>query len=182
MTSMLPPRTPATAYLGPGQLGCERQLDRDVHEGIPKTKAGTGRAVHSTTDTVAVLRQWKRQQAAEGLAWGEAYEVNDCVFVKENGQPYLPESLTQAFQRAAERAGVRVCRLHDLRHLSASLGHAAGESMLGISRRLGRSTPEFTAAVYTHLFEEEKVADASRRAVLLRPDPSAALPSQRSDA
>jgi hypothetical protein len=28
----------------------------------------------------------------------------------------------------------------------------------------GHSTPEFTAAVYTHLLDEEKVADASRRA------------------
>ena len=104
------------------------------------------------------------------------------LFVKENGEPYLPQSITQAFQRAAERAGVRVCRLHDLRHLSASLGHAAGESMLAISKRLSHSTPEFTASVYTHLFEEEKVADASRRAALLRPTVAGTLSRETSDA
>jgi len=61
--------------------------------------------------------------------------------------------------------------------LSASLGHAAGESMLAISRRLGHSTPEFTAHVYTTLFAEQHDEDAARRGELLRPEPSADLAS-----
>ncbi|HVQ88623.1 MAG TPA: hypothetical protein VMT88_10630 [Actinomycetes bacterium] len=64
----------------------------------------------------------------------------------------------------------------DLPQLSGSLGDAAGESMLAISKRLGHSTPEFTASVCAHPFEEEKVADASRRAVLLRPHPAVGPP------
>ena len=149
------------------------RLGNSVIDGTPKTRAGTGRQVHLAAETVEVLRGLKKQQATQRLAFGPAYNVTELVFVQEDGSPWKPSSVTQAFKRKAKALGLPPCRLHDLRHLSASLGHAAGESMLAISKRLGHSTPEFTASVYTHLFEEEQVADASRRAALLRPHPGA---------
>jgi integrase len=42
-------------------------------------------------------------------------------------------------------------RLHDVRHTSASLGLAAGESLLEVSRRLGHSSITITADVYAHV-------------------------------
>lgn len=42
-------------------------------------------------------------------------------------------------------------RLHDLRHTSASIGLASGESLLEVSRRLGHSSISVTADVYSHI-------------------------------
>ena len=42
-------------------------------------------------------------------------------------------------------------RLHDLRHTSASLGLAAGEPLLHVSRRLGHSSIAVTADTYTQV-------------------------------
>ena len=45
-------------------------------------------------------------------------------------------------------------RLHDLRHTSASLGLAAGEPLLQVSRRLGHSSIAITADVYSQVLPE----------------------------
>ena len=93
-----------------------------------KPKSGKPRDVFVTPGTVTVLRAWRKQQAEERLRLGEAYTDSGLVFTDEAGAGYLPGSVSQAFDRLDEQAGVRRCRFHDLRHLSAVLGIAAGES------------------------------------------------------
>jgi len=157
------------------------QVGTEIHEGEPKTNAGTGRKVHLSAGTIEVLRALRKTQAAERLAWGEAHKRSELVFVMEDGSAWKPDSISQAFQRKAKALKLPVIRLHDLRHLSASLGAAAGESMLAISKRLGHSTPMFTAQVYTHLFAEQIADDASRRGELLGHGPSPDLASGGSE-
>ena len=143
------------------------QVGADVHDGKPKSDAGTDRAVHLTTTTVDALRALRRTQAEERLAWGEAHKRTNLVFVMEDGSPWQPSSITQAFQRRVKALKLPMIRLHDLRHLSAALGIAAGETLLSVSTRLGHSDPMFTAKVYAHLFDPMKAADATRRGALL---------------
>lgn len=65
------------------------------------------------------------------------------------------------------KVGLRPIRLHDLRHLSASIGYAAGEDEWQISRRLGHTDPSFTKRVYTDLWDSTKAEGASKRGSLL---------------
>ena len=122
----------------------------EVQFGAPKTRAGQ-RRVDLDEGTIAVLRGVRRRQAEERLAWGPAYEDTGLVFTHEDGRGVHPEVITKTFRRLAQRAGVRVVRLHDLRHGSASLQLAAGVDLAVVSKRLGHSTLTLTSDTYSHL-------------------------------
>lgn len=143
------------------------QIGSTLVESKPKTDAGTDRTVHLTQGTISALRAWKAAQARERLAAGDTWTDNGLVFTDPFGQPLQPKSLYQRFVRTATKAGLRQIRLHDLRHLSASIGYAAGEDEWQISRRLGHSDPSFTKRVYTDLWESTKAEGAVKRGSLL---------------
>ena len=136
-----------------------------VVEGRPKS--GKTREVFLTPGTVTVLRSWRKQQAEERLRLGEAYTDSGLVFTDEAGAGYLPGSVSQAFDRLVEQAGVRRCRFHDLRHLSAVLGIAAGESLYEVSDRLGHSSVQITERAYAALLDDARRAAAEKRAAML---------------
>jgi integrase len=86
----------------------------------PKSKSGT-RDIPIDEVTVAVLRRQWELQGAERTAWGSAWHEAGLVFTREDGRPLRPEYATRHFRALAERAGLPVIRLHDLRHTNASM-------------------------------------------------------------
>jgi integrase len=73
--------------------------------------------------------QPKRQaarQAVERAEWAEAYEDNGLVFARVNGAPLRPDWILDRFQDLTEQAGLPRVRLHDLRHLAATLMLTSG--------------------------------------------------------
>lgn len=63
--------------------------------------------------------------------------------------------------------GLPRIRLHDLRHTSASIGLAAGESLIEVSRRLGHSSITVTADIYSHIAPHVAMESAKRVADLV---------------
>jgi integrase len=122
----------------------------ELHIGAPKTKSGE-RVVPFDEETAAVLRTQQRAQAAERLAWGEAWIESGLVFTNEDGSMLRPEALSRRFKGLAEKSGLPVIRFHDLRHTSASLALSADVAMQVVSVRLGHSSTGFTADRYTHV-------------------------------
>lgn len=93
----------------PGVLAVERSVTQVGHERVYVTpKNHERRDVNLDGRTVAVLRAWRREQAAERLAWGPAYmDQGGLVFTWENGRPVLPDYATKAF--GALTAAAAVC-------------------------------------------------------------------------
>jgi len=137
-----------------------------VVEGAPKTK-GSARTLSLDAGTVAVLRAHRKAQAEGRLAWGGAWVDTDGVFVREDGELIHPEHVSNRFAAVVKAAGLPRIRFHDLRHTSATLGLAAGESMKEISDRLGHSTIGITADTYTHVLPAVAQESAERRAALV---------------
>ena len=121
-----------------------------VHDSEPKTRSSR-RSVSLDTRVVAILRAHRRQQLEERLAWGAAWIDSGFVFVRENGEPLHPETITSTFASLATGAGVPRIRLHDLRHTSASLALAAGIHPKVVSERLGHSSIAITLDLYSHV-------------------------------
>ena len=116
-----------------------------VVEGPPKS-ARSRRVLPLDQRTVEVLgRHWKQQtrKALEGV-WGPV----EYVFTDPDGQPLHPAWVSRRFSEIVDRLGLPPIRLHDLRHTSASLGLAAGESLKAVSARLGHSSIVVTADTY----------------------------------
>ncbi len=141
-------------------------IGRRVVEGAPKTK-GSARTISLDSGTVAVLRGHRRAQAAERLAWGGAWVDTDGVFVREDGELLHPEHVSNRFAALTRAAGLPRVRFHDLRHTSATLGLASGESLKEISDRLGHSTIGITADTYVHVLPATAQESAERRAALV---------------
>ncbi|EQD25943.1 phage integrase family protein, partial [mine drainage metagenome] len=68
---------------------------------LPHTKNGSARDVPLSSRAVAILHALPRR--IDGRVFG-----------------LRPDSVTQAFERAAQRAGIENLRLHDLRHEATS--------------------------------------------------------------
>lgn len=143
------------------------QAGRTVVEVKPKTRSGEDRRIFLTAQTCDSLRNWQIRQLTEQVARGSRYEAAGYVFTRPDGSAWVPELVTSAFQRAVRRSKVRKARFHDLRHLSASIGYAAGESPLTISRRLGHASVAFTLNTYGHLWDEQAAEGAALRGRLL---------------
>lgn len=82
------------------------------------------------------------------------------VFINHQGKPFEPHSVTQAFTRAAKRAGLEGMHLHDLRHTAITYMLEAGVNPRTVSEIAGHSSPSFTISQYGHVLQNAK-KDAS---------------------
>lgn len=119
------------------------QTGWEVVEGAPKTEAGR-RHVSLVAQDVAVLRAWKRKQAAERLAMGSDWAGTGLVFTREDGAAWHPDSVTDTFERLAFAAHLPPVRLHDVRHAHISQLFAAGVDVRIISERVGHLGSQMT--------------------------------------
>lgn len=123
---------------------------RVVERTTTKTAAGR-RSIPLDPGLVSVLRAHRERQLFEQRSWGESWQDSGYVFVREDGSPYHPESISQRFDRLCGRAEVRRIRLHDLRHTAATLMLEDGTPVKVAAEMLGHSNPAVTQATYQHV-------------------------------
>ena len=93
------------------------------------------------------------------------------LFTGERGGPLRPHVLQAAWDRARRQVGVSF-RIHDLRHLGATLAATTGASTKELMRRLGHASPQ-AAMIYQHASESrdleiaEALAGLASRATVL---------------
>ncbi len=125
----------------------------------PKTERGR-RSIDLDTETVAVLKTWRKRQLEERMLWGTCWTDTGLVFTREDGRGYRPDGVTGMFERLqreyntkADKEGARPddllprLRLHDLRHTHATLLLAAGVNPRLVSERLRHASVGFTLDV-----------------------------------
>jgi integrase len=130
-------------------------------EGPPKSRAGT-RTVFLDPNTVTALRRLQLASRPEGEDGHKA-----LLFTDTDGHPFTPWWVSRQFQQVISELGLPRIRFHDLRHTSATLGLASGESLKEVSARLGHSDIGITANVYADVLPETARASALRRASLM---------------
>lgn len=105
---------------------------------------------------IDLLKKVKAEQIANRKKYADVYLFSDFVFTLPNGQPYRPSSISQAFKRAAKRAGVSELRLHDLRHAYVTELFNMGYSPKVIQELVGHSSAAFTLKRYAHAVDDRK--------------------------
>lgn len=98
------------------------------------------------------------KQAKEEAARGAGKHVvsSSFVFTTIQGKPFRPDSISQAFKRAAVKIGLPDMRLHDLRHTAITYMLEAGENPKTVSEFAGHATAQFTMNQYAHVLEQSK--------------------------
>ncbi len=115
----------------------------------PKSRAGT-RTLSLPDWTLLVLTSWKRQQLKERLASGSGWQAGNRVLTRPNGSAATADTIRWAFRLACRASDVPLVRLHDMRHLHASLLLASGHPLPAVAARLGHASTAVTASVYAH--------------------------------
>jgi integrase len=134
---------------------------------VRRSKTATGRRrVELDPATVAVLRAYRRRQAAERLAFGAGYRDHGRVFTRPGGEPLNPDAVSIQFKRRAARLGLPPIRFHDLRHGWATMALEAGEHPKVVAEQLGHASVRVTLDIYSHVtpgVQREAVARVASR-------------------
>lgn len=143
-----------------------------LHESRGKTP-NSRRAIDLDPTTISVLKAWREWQRAEQEAAG--VESKDWVFAAPDGKPVHPHSISQSFERIANRAGLPRIRLHDIRHTHGTLLIKAGVPVKVVSERLGHGNPAFTIDTYQHVLPgmQAEAARIFEKLVKEKPDETA---------
>lgn len=154
--------------LAAGLIAVERSTTQLSGQGRVTTtpKNHERRTVKIDDRLVATLKAWKRQTAAERLAFGPAYgDTEGLLFVWEDGRPVMPDYITKAFARAqagvnaalieAGEAPLPVLVVHELRHTHATILLRDRVPVHIVSKRLGHKDPSVTLNVYADVIPDD---------------------------
>lgn len=140
-------------------------------EGIVRrrdTKTRTSRR-HVALDgqTVAKLKDHRKRQLEDRLAWGEGYQDSGVVFTREDGSLLRPTMVSRRFDALRGEAGLPRIRLHDVRHTWATLALSNGVPMKVVQERLGHASISITMDRYSHVLEglDRDAAETVTRAI-----------------
>ncbi len=132
-----------------GALRVQRSLSvvrRQMYD--RQAKARSAQAVPLWQVAVAALQK-QRERWRERC--GTEPSVDDYVFVREGREPGSPSWVRRHFARLAASVGLTGLRLHDLRHMVASLLLARGASVRAVAEVLGHRVPSTTLNAYSHV-------------------------------
>jgi integrase len=131
-----------------------------LRDGVIK-RGGRSRTISIDRETITVLKEHRRQQAADRLAAGSVWiDTGGLVFVTKWGEPPYPDTVTALMTKLINRHNRSAAnplphaRLHDLRHLHATTLLLAGVPVHLVAARLGHADPAVTLRVYAHVLRE----------------------------
>ncbi|MFF7613563.1 tyrosine-type recombinase/integrase [Streptomyces lavendulae] len=125
-------------------------------------KADSVRTMSISAHSGRVLATHLANQQRERAEWEgeEAWVESGRFFTMENGAELHPDWISRRFKRLVELSGLPPVRLHDLRHLSASLALLANNDIKVVQERLGHSSRQITSDTYTSVLPELFRAEA----------------------
>lgn len=123
-------------------------------------KADSVRTVSLSLESNDNLISFAAKQDQKRQEWGDAYVETDHVWTHENGEPLHPDWISRRFARLVELSGLPPVRLHDLRHLAATLSLLAGNDIKVVQEKLGHSSRQITSDTYTSVLPELMRAEA----------------------
>ncbi len=131
----------------------------------PKSSRGR-RLVAFDHHTASIMTDHRQHCVEQAGMLRRSMADDDYVFARQDGTPWPPDAYSQLWRRTMAALGIK-CRLHDLRHSSASLLIAAGADVKLISARLGHASTAFTMDTYGHLLPGAQEEMAERLARML---------------
>jgi integrase len=125
------------------------------------TKTNRKRKLHLSEKQCAFFAQHKREQAKIKLPHGPSWNSENYVFTTQNGTPFASNNVRRGLNSLLAKGGVRIIRLHDLRHTAGFLSIEAGMALNDVQDMLGHADIATTKNKYVGFVQK-----GSDRAVL----------------
>ena len=134
------------------------------------TKTGTIRFIKLPTETMELLRQYRRWYMELKIKNGDRWQDTGFLFVKENGEPMIPDGITAWLSEFSKRHDLPHINPHAFRHTMASILINSGKDVVSVSKRLGHAKVSTTTDIYSHIImEADEQASECLADVMLRP-------------
>ena len=127
--------------------------DVGIYEDTAKTEE-SDRYITLPSETMQLLKQYKKWQAAERLRLGEYYHDQDYLFARDNGSPMHPDSVTKWLAKFSKRHNLPHINPHAFRHTMASILIHNHQDIVSVSKRLGHAKTSTTSDIYAHVIKE----------------------------
>jgi integrase len=111
----------------------------------------------------AYLDMRSRWQQVSGTEWPDT----GLFFVRPDGQPWHPQTISRRFEDLIDSSGLPPVRLHDLRHCAATYLRHGGADMKEVQETLGHATIALTSDTYTSVILELQRSNADAVANLI---------------
>ncbi|MGQ4358391.1 tyrosine-type recombinase/integrase [Streptomyces sp. SAS_272] len=136
-------------------------------------KQDSVRTVTLDSQTRELWREWRTTQAKEREQWSgeKAWVESNRVWTHENGKPLHPDWISRRFNRLVELSGLPPIRLHDTRHLSATLALLGKADIKVVQERLGHSSRQITSDTYTSVLPQLMTAEAESTSAVVPRSP-----------
>ena len=134
------------------------------------TKTGTVRFIKLPAETMELLRQYRRWYMELRFKNGDRWQDTGFLFVKENGEPMIPDGITAWLSDFSKRHDLPHINPHAFRHTMASILINSGKDVVSVSKRLGHAKVSTTTDIYSHvIMEADEQASECLADVMLRP-------------
>lgn len=134
------------------------------------TKTGTVRFIKLPAETMTLLQQYRRWYLEQRLLNGDRWNDTDFIFVKDNGQPMIPDGITAWLRKFSKRHDIPHINPHAFRHTMASILINSGKDVVAVSKRLGHAKVSTTTDIYSHIIRAaDEQASECLADVMLRP-------------
>lgn len=141
---------------------------RGIYEDTTKTR--TVRFVKIPIETMALLQEYRAWYAELREANGDRWHDTDFLFVKDNGEPMIPDGITAWLRKFSMRHDLPHINPHAFRHTMASVLINSGTDVVSVSKRLGHKKVSTTTDIYSHIIQQaDEQASECLADVMLRP-------------
>lgn len=123
---------------------------------LGNTKTSDIRYLNLPAETVALLKQHKREQLRLQIANGDRWHHTGFVFTADDGSNMNPDSITGWLHEFSRRHNLPHINPHAFRHTVASVLLANGTDIVTVSKQLGHASVNTTENFYSHIIEENK--------------------------
>ena len=124
-----------------------------IYEDTTKT-AGSVRFIKLPAETMELLREYRRWYMDLRARMGDRWTDTGFLFVREDGTPMIPDSITAWTGKFSKRHGLPHINPHAFRHTMASILINNGKDIVSVSKRLGHSKTSTTTDIYSHIIAE----------------------------
>ena len=88
------------------------------------------------------------------------WDSNDFIFVRENGEPINPDTVSSWLRRVEHKNGLPHLNAHAFSHSVASALIFHGVDPVTVSKRLGHNQVSTTTNIYSHIMSEAEEKNA----------------------
>lgn len=126
--------------------------ERGIYEDT--TKTNTVRVIDLPVETMNLLCEYFFEYHRLRLANGDRWHDTDLLFVRDNGLPMNPDSITQWLSEFSKRHDLPHINPYAFRHTMASILINSGKSIVAVSKRMSHATIGTTLGAYTHIIAQ----------------------------